>query len=63
MTSTTPAEQPRPQGRAEQVRAAEPEPVVPMRTLLASCAAAAAVSTPPERQRSAAGQPEPRRAA
>ncbi|MGW1078170.1 hypothetical protein [Kitasatospora sp. NPDC002522] len=54
MASTTPRNTPRPEqppARPEE-RAPRPEPrpdAVPMRALLASCRAAEAVSTPPER--------------
>ncbi|MFI6445520.1 hypothetical protein [Kitasatospora sp. NPDC050543] len=64
MSSTTPAP-----GRAPRDRVGEPArtaPGVPMRALLAACAAAEAVSTPPERLPSVpvpvpvpASQPQP----
>ncbi|MEV6208386.1 hypothetical protein [Kitasatospora sp. NPDC051914] len=55
MASTTPAAAPEPQDRPDEpaIRADQ----VPMRALLAACASAAAVSTPPERPRPA--RPEP----
>ncbi|PJN24520.1 hypothetical protein [Kitasatospora sp. CB02891] len=59
MASTTPRTDARPEpadapveaarADAEQPRTEEPENPVPMRALLASCRAAKAVSTPPER--------------
>ncbi|GAA2786566.1 hypothetical protein GCM10010441_09520 [Kitasatospora paracochleata] len=73
MASTTPAATPAPDGRAtgpEPVRCAEPaesaeaaestesRSEVPMSALLASCRAAAALSTPPDPQ----PRPEPRAA-
>jgi len=45
MSSTTPAAEP-----TAQERASEDGQAVPMRTLLAACAAAAAVSTPPKHE-------------
>jgi hypothetical protein len=47
MSSTTPAAEPAPQHRSGRPGRAEDEPAVPMRLLLAACAAATAVSTPP----------------
>ncbi|MCU7824333.1 hypothetical protein [Kitasatospora sp. DSM 101779] len=58
MASTTPAAAPTPQDRSDDTAARPGE--VPMRALLASCASAAAVSTPPARPRPAAqDHPEP----
>ncbi|MDH6124248.1 hypothetical protein [Kitasatospora sp. GP82] len=48
MSSTTPAAKPTPHRRVPDDCPAEDGPAVPMRTLLAACAAAAAVSTPPK---------------
>ncbi|WP_030263397.1 hypothetical protein [Streptomyces sp. NRRL B-24484] len=58
MASTTPAAAPTPQDRSDDTPARAGE--VPMRALLASCASAAAVSTPPARPRPTAQEhPEP----
>ena len=57
MASTTPAAAPAPQDRSDDTTAPAG---VPMRALLAACAAAAAVSTPPARPEPAAqDHPEP----
>ncbi|WP_431679058.1 hypothetical protein [Kitasatospora sp. KL5] len=56
MASTTPAAAPEPQDRPDEPAILADQ--VPMRALLAACASAAAVSTPPARPRPAA-RPEP----
>ncbi|GJF29336.1 hypothetical protein KNE206_22480 [Kitasatospora sp. NE20-6] len=58
MSSTTPAAAPTPQDRPERTATAAPAGV-PMRALLAACASAAAVSTPPARPAPAPARPEP----